>query len=68
MFPEIGQSPVSELTTSDCRDAVRKIEPRGAPEIARRVLTTCGQIMRYAIARSPSTATWAVRTRGGRCN
>lgn len=42
--------PVLELTTSDFRDAVRKIELRGAPEIAWRVPTTCGQIMRYAIA------------------
>ena len=50
VFPEIGRRPVSELTTSDFRDAVRKIERRGAPEIARRVLTSCGQIMRYAIA------------------
>jgi hypothetical protein len=32
------------------RDAVLKIERRGALDIAKRVLQTCGQIMRYAVA------------------
>src|SRR6185437_14105251 len=32
------------------RDTVRKIEQRGAADIAKRVLQTCGQIMRYAMA------------------
>jgi integrase len=50
IFPEIGSRPISELTTSNFRDAVRKIEQRNAPEIARRLLQNCGQIMRYAVA------------------
>jgi integrase len=50
IFPDIGSWPISELTTSNFRDAVRKIEQRNAPEIARRVLQNCGQIMRYAVA------------------
>ena len=48
VFPEFGASKLSDLT-GDFRDAVRKIEPRGALDIAKRVLNTCGQIMRYAI-------------------
>lgn len=50
VFPVIGARPVAELTTAEFRDVVRRIEQRGAPELARRALTTCGQIMRYAIA------------------
>jgi integrase len=50
VFPEIGVRPLSELSTSAFRDVVRKIEQRGALDIAKRVLQNCGQIMRYAVA------------------
>jgi len=50
IFPDIGSRPISELTTSNFRDAVRKIEQRNASEIARRLLQNCGQIMRFAVA------------------
>lgn len=50
VFPEIGSSQLSDLTAASFRDTVRKIEDRGALDIAKRVLNTCGQIMRYAIA------------------
>jgi integrase len=50
IFPRIGHRPVAELSSADFRDAVRKIEQRGAFEIARRLLQNCGQIMRYAVA------------------
>lgn len=50
VFPEIGARPVSELPTSAFRDAVQKIERRGALDIAKRVLQNCSQIMRYAVA------------------
>jgi integrase len=50
VFPEIGSLPLQDLQASAFRDAVLKIERRGALDIARRVLQTCGQIMRYAVA------------------
>lgn len=50
IFPQIGRRPIAELSPADFRDAVRKIERRGAFEIARRLLQNCGQIMRYAVA------------------
>jgi integrase len=50
IFPQIGSRPISDLTTSNFRDAVRKFEQRNSPEIARRLLQNCGQIMRYAVA------------------
>lgn len=50
IFPEIGSRPLSEISTSAFRNAVQKIERRGALDIAKRVLQNCGQIMRYAVA------------------
>ena len=50
IFPEIGSLPLSEIPASAFRDAVQEIEQRGAVDIAKRVLQTCGQIMRYALA------------------
>jgi hypothetical protein len=49
VFPEIGSAPLGEFATSAFRNAVQKIERRGALDIAKRVLQTCGQIMRYAL-------------------
>lgn len=50
VFPRIGSQPIGEIPTSAFRDTVKKIEARGALDIAKRVLQTCGQIMRYAVA------------------
>lgn len=50
VFPLIGNKPLPDLTASDFRDMAQKIEGRGALDIARRALQTCGQIMRYAVA------------------
>jgi len=50
IFPELGPLPVSTIPTSAFREAVQKIEQRGAIEIAKRALQNCGQIMRFAVA------------------
>jgi integrase len=55
IFPELGALPVSGIPTSAFREAVQKIEQRGAGEIARRALQNCGQIMRYAVAHDLAT-------------
>jgi integrase len=49
-FPLIGTKPVDELTAPAFVRMAKGIESRGAADIARRVLQTCGQIMRYAVA------------------
>lgn len=49
VFPKIGSRAPQDLTASTFRDVVQKIERRGALDIAKRVLQTCGQIMRYAV-------------------
>ncbi|MEO8064747.1 MAG: integrase arm-type DNA-binding domain-containing protein [Pseudomonadota bacterium] len=50
VFPAIGKKLPSDIPTSAFRDVVKKIEKRGAFEIAKRVLQNCSQIMRYAVA------------------
>ncbi|PXX51055.1 tyrosine-type recombinase/integrase [Aquitalea magnusonii] len=50
VFPVIGNKPVTDITTPLLLMTVKKIEARGALDIAKRALQTCGQIMRYAVA------------------
>ncbi len=50
VFPEIGYKPIRDITPPDILCAVRKIESRGAYEMARRALQTTGQVFRFAVA------------------
>jgi integrase len=50
IFPAIGAKPVTEITAPLLLMVVKKIEARGALDIAKRALQTCGQVMRYAVA------------------
>lgn len=50
VFPVIGSKPVTEITAPLLLMTVKKIEARGALDIAKRALETCGQILRYAVA------------------
>jgi len=49
-FPAIGNVPVAEITAPMLVRMAKAIEARGADDIARRVLQTAGQVMRYAVA------------------
>lgn len=49
IFPTIGNRPISEITPPELLEIGRKIEKRGAHEIAHRVIQSCGQVFRYAI-------------------
>jgi integrase len=50
VFTVIGAKPVTDITAPLLLMTVKKIEARGALDIAKRALQTCGQIMRYAVA------------------
>ncbi|MCL2469059.1 MAG: tyrosine-type recombinase/integrase, partial [Alphaproteobacteria bacterium] len=50
IFPEIGFRPIKDILPPEILDALRKVEDRGAYEIARRLLQNCGQVFRYAVA------------------
>lgn len=49
VFPQIGHRPIGEIKSIEIVAAMKKIEERGALDIAKRNFQTCGQIFRYAI-------------------
>lgn len=49
VFPSIGKVPIEEVTHRDLIDVFRKIEARGAHEVAKRNKAVCAQIFSYAI-------------------
>jgi integrase len=49
-FPLFGSKSVRDLDAPTFVRMAKGIEARGAADIARRVLQTCGQVMRYAVA------------------
>lgn len=51
-FPWLGKRPIADLTPPEILTALRRTEARGAKDTAHRVLQTCGQIFRYAVATS----------------
>lgn len=50
VFPAIGRRPIAELEPLELLDMLRKVEKRGADEMARRLKQLVGQIFRFAIA------------------
>lgn len=50
IFPEIGDRPILDIEPPEMLAAIRKIESRGALDVAKRNAQVCGQIFRYAIA------------------
>jgi len=50
VFPALGARPVASVTAPALLAMAKAIEARGAVDIAKRSLQTCGQIMRYAVA------------------
>lgn len=49
IFPKIGNRPIGELKHLDIITTLRKIEERGAAEIAHRMKAVCAHIFSYAI-------------------
>jgi integrase len=50
VFPDIGNKPIADITAPMLVRVAKRIEARGAIDIARRALQTCGQVFRYAVA------------------
>jgi integrase len=50
VFPALGGRPVASVTAPALLAVAKGIEARGAIDIAKRSLQTCGQILRYAVA------------------
>ena len=50
IFPYMGKRPVGEITAPELLTTLRRIETRGALEVARRVRGICSMVFRYAVA------------------
>lgn len=50
VFPAIGARPIAAIEAPELVRMAKAIEARGALEIAKRSLQTCGQVFRYAVA------------------
>lgn len=50
VFPALGAKPISDITAPQLLAMAKKIEARGALDIARRCWQTCGQVFEYALA------------------
>ena len=49
-FPFLGVRRISDIEAIELLATVRRVEERGALDVAHRVLTTAGQVWRYAVA------------------
>lgn len=63
LFPFIGERNVADIEAIELLAAIRRVEERGALDVAHRVLTTAGQVWRYAVAtaRAPRDITADIR-------
>jgi integrase len=50
IFPLLGGRPIKAITAPELLAAVRKVEKRGAHDVAHRIMQVCSQVFRYAIA------------------
>lgn len=50
VYPFLGHRPIAEIAAPELLDTIRKIESRGAHDLAHRVLSVCGQVFRYGVA------------------
>lgn len=50
IFPHLGHRPIGDIDAPELLATVRKIEARGAHDLAHRVLAVAGQVFRYGVA------------------
>lgn len=64
IFPTIGKRPIEQIEAPELLQTIRKIESRGAYDLAHRVLQVCGQVFRYGIATGRCTRNLSADLRG----
>jgi len=55
LFPFLGDRRIGEIEPIELLATVRRVEERGALDVAHRVLTTAGQVWRYGVATGRAT-------------
>lgn len=64
IFPSIGQRPIAQIEPPELLKVIRKVESRGALDVAGRLLQRCTAIFRYAIQTGRATANPAIELTG----
>jgi integrase len=64
VFPELGSRPIAEIEPPELLAVLRKVEKRGALEIAKRLRQTVGQVFRYGIVTGRAKRDPAVELKG----
>lgn len=64
LYPSLGPRPVSQITAAELLMVLRKIEARGAVDMAHRAKQTAGQVFRYAVATGRAERDPSVDLRG----
>ena len=64
IFPALGYRPINSINAPDLLAVVRKIEERGAHDVAKRAVQVCGQIFRYGIVTGRNDRNPAADLRG----
>ena len=64
IFPTLGKRPIDQIDALELLETIRKIETRGAYDLAHRVLQVCGQVFRYGIATGRCTRNLSTDLRG----
>jgi integrase len=50
VYPFLGHRPIAEIEAPELLETIRKMETRGAHDLAHRVMSVCGQVFRYGVA------------------
>ena len=50
LYEDLGDKPVDKIAASEILKVIKKIESRGSLEIAKRTLSRCGMVIKFAIA------------------
>jgi integrase len=64
LMPILGKRPIAEIEPLEVLDAIRKIESRGAIEMAKRVMQMASEIFRYGVATARCPRDPSVDVRG----
>lgn len=65
IFPAIGALPVAKITAPMLLALAKKVEARGANDLARRAFQVAGQVLRYAVAHGLATQNVAAQVKPG---
>jgi integrase len=64
LFPFLGDRNISDIEAIELLATIRRVEERGALDVAHRVLTTAGQVWRYAVATARASRDISADIRG----